>query len=92
MQKKESLKKTFNDVIGGPAQCRTACPDSLLLQLIRDFSTVGRVKERKLEEGEKGRREHCVINLCVQNSHKFAQNKCHTGVCDILCKFENIMF
>ena len=43
-------------------------------------------------EGEKGRREHCMINLCVQNSHKFAQNKPHTSVCDILCEFENVLF
>ena len=33
-----------------------------------------------------------MINLCVQNSHKFAQNEPHMGVCDILCKFENVMF
>ena len=46
------------------------------------------MKERELEEGEKGRRE----NLCMQNSHKFAQNEPHTGVCSILCEFENVLF
>ena len=43
----------------------------------------------ELEEGEKGRRENLSS---VQNSHKFAQNELHTGVCSSLCEFENVLF
>ena len=43
----------------------------------------------ELEEGEKGRRENLSS---VQNSHKFAHNVPHMGLCGSLCKFENVLF
>ena len=46
---------------------------------------------RELKEGEKGRTEE-KKSQNSQNSHKFAHNEPHTGVCDSLCKFENVLF
>ena len=52
-------------------------------------SAVGRVKERTRRR-EKGRIEEEKKRefMCA----KFAQNEPHTGVCDVLCEFENVLF